>query len=470
MVGWRRLPGTVVFIGAIFAASYATAQEDPTPLAGRWDGTIDVPGAVLPFSVTFSTPSGDLTGTIDVKAHKASPLAAINRTGHNIHFELQDAKPAIAVFDGTIQRDSILGTFTQGRARGTFSLSRVDATTARAIAVPYRSEDVTFANGPVTLAGTLTTPPGKGPFRALVMVTGSGAQNRDEELFGFKIFGIIADHLTRHGIAVLRYDDRGIGGSTGSTGASTTADSSGDALAGLALLAGRPEIDRRRIGILGHSEGATVAALAAARSSDVAFIVMMAPPALPGEAVIARQQADAARALGASPDDIAAVQAAFKEVVEAIRANVTPEVLQAAVRNQIAAQYDARSASSRAALGERSAFVDKVLPGAMSQLRSRRMRDLIVSDPEPALTAVRCPVLAMFGGKDVQVPPDVNRPALEAAFVKGGHTKPTVTLYGDANHLFQVATTGQPSEYATLPKAFVPGFLDDATRWLLAVR
>ena len=189
---------------------------------------------------------------------------AITLNGHSIHFELQNAKPAVAVFDGTVQQDSILGTFMQGQARGTFSLKRVDGVTVAATAPPYRIEDVTFANGAVTLAGTLTTPQGKGPFRALVMVTGSGVQNRDEELFGFKIFATIADHLTRNGVAVLRYDDRGIGGSTGNTGASTTADFAGDALAGLALLAGRPEIDRTRIGIWGHSEGATVAALAAA--------------------------------------------------------------------------------------------------------------------------------------------------------------------------------------------------------------
>jgi polyisoprenoid-binding protein YceI len=211
MIRWHRLAGTIGIM-AICMAACAAAQEDPPRLAGRWDGTIDVPGLALPFSVTFAAPSGAITGTIDVKAHKASPLQAIQLTGHTIHFELQAAKPAAAVFDGTIDRDSIRGTFTQGRARGTFSLALVDAAAAAAASVPYRSEDVTFANGSVTLAGTLTMPQGNGPFRALVMLTGTGAQNRDEELFGFKIFATIADHLTRHGIAVLRYDDRGIGG------------------------------------------------------------------------------------------------------------------------------------------------------------------------------------------------------------------------------------------------------------------
>jgi pimeloyl-ACP methyl ester carboxylesterase len=468
MPGWRDVVRTIVVVGAICAGGSAAAQDGPPALDGRWEGTIDVPGGSLPFAVTFATLSSGLTGTIDVKAHRASPLAAMSVTGPTLHFELQAAKPAVAVFDGTVEANAISGSFVQGGARGTFSLTRVDA--AAASAAPYRSEEVTFTNGAVTLAGTLTIPRGTGPFRALVMVTGSGAQNRDEELFGFKIFATIADHLTRHGVAVLRYDDRGVAGSTGNAAASTTADLAGDALAGVALLADRSDIDRTRVGIWGHSEGASVAALAAGRSPAVGFIVMMAPPAIRGDLLLARQQADGARGLGASPEDIATVEAAFKKAIDAIRSDADTSALEAAVRNLIAAQYDARSSDGRAALGDRGAFVDKVYPVAMAQLQSPALRDLIDSNPEPALTKVRCPVLALFGGKDVQVPPDVNRPALDAAFAKGGQVQPTVLLYPDANHLFMTAITGQPSEYASLPKAFVPGFLDDATRWLLAVR
>ncbi|MCR4374320.1 MAG: alpha/beta fold hydrolase, partial [Acidobacteria bacterium] len=122
--------------------------------------------------------------------------------------------------------------------------------------VPYRSEPLSVTNGAVTLSGTLTMPPGPGPFPAVVLITGSGGQNRDKDIFGFKVFGVLADHLTRHGIAVYRYDDRGVGESTGRIATSTTADFADDALAGIARLAAMPDIDPARIGLIGHSEGA----------------------------------------------------------------------------------------------------------------------------------------------------------------------------------------------------------------------
>lgn len=333
---------------------------------------------------------------------------------------------------------------------------------------PYRSEELTFTNGSVRLAGTLTVPEGTGPFPAVVMVTGSRAQNRDEEIVGFKIFAVIADHLTRHGIAVLRYDDRGVGGSTGSIAASTTADFAGDALAGLALLSARAEIDKTRLGIFGHSEGAAVAAIAASQSSQVAFIVMMAGPALSGEVVLLGQQADAARMLGGTPEEIAIGQAAFRKVAAALRSNADAAELTAAVREQIGAQFDARTPQSRAALGDRTAFIDKVTPGAVLQYRTPWMRYFITFDPAPVLAAVRCPVLAVFGERDVQVPPSTNRAPLEAAFAKGGNSRVTVKVYPEANHLFIASKTGQVAEYATLPKEFVPGFLTDVSTWIVA--
>lgn len=146
---------------------------------------------------------------------------------------------------------------------------------------PYRSEPLSVTNGTVTLSGTLTVPQGPGPFPAVVLITGSGPQNRDEEVAGFRVFGVLADHLTRNGIAVFRHDDRGVGQSTGRLAASTTADFADDALVGVTRLAAMPEIDPARIGLIGHSEGGAVAAIAAAKSSAVKFIVMLAGPASP---------------------------------------------------------------------------------------------------------------------------------------------------------------------------------------------
>ncbi|MEO8071135.1 MAG: alpha/beta fold hydrolase, partial [Acidobacteriota bacterium] len=163
-----------------------------------------------------------------------------------------------------------------------------------------RDIELTFASGSLTLGGTLTLPAGRGPFPAIVLLTGSGPQNRDEEIFGFRPFLVLATHLAQQGIAVLRYDDRGVGSSSGSVSNSTTSDFADDARAALALLAARPEIDKRRLGLLGHSEGAVVAALVAAQSPEIAFVVLMAPPAVRGSVLLRRQAVDAARLSGAT--------------------------------------------------------------------------------------------------------------------------------------------------------------------------
>lgn len=476
VVGWLAgwLVGGSVAAGVLGVTACRAAQSAselrPEHLAGRWTGAIAVNRGELPFAVTFSVaPSDQITAGIDIKLHKGTPLEAISLSGDGVHFELRQAKPATAVFDGRVDGKTMTGSFAQGRARGTFRLTRVDAAAAAANPPPYRSEEATFTNGAVTLSGTLTLPHGSGPFRAVVLVSGSGAQNRDSELFGFKLFATIADHLTRQGIAVLRVDDRGVAGSTGSLGASTMKDRAGDVLAGVSVLAGRPEIDRAHIGILGHSEGASLATMAAIENPKVGFLVMVAPPSVRGDKILERQMTDAARGLGATDRDVTAVQAAFGAVLQALRSNADTNTLQRAVRAQLAAQYDARAPDQRAQLGDKAAFVEQALPDAMTQVQSRAVRDLIDFDPTPLLASVHGPILALFGGKDVQVPPDMNRAPFESAVAKGGDTKPTVIVYPDANHLFMSARTGAPSEYASLPKAFVPAFLDDITRWVAAL-
>jgi pimeloyl-ACP methyl ester carboxylesterase len=294
-------------------------QAAASGLAGRWEGAVDLGGVKLPCAVVFSDNTSGLTATIDIQGAKGVPLTAVSVVGKTVHFDLPSGI-GVATFEGAFDGTTIAGTFVQGVTHGTFTLARPDATpTPARVPPPYHEEEVTFANGPITLAGTLTIPEGKGPFPAFVMVTGSGLQNRDEELFGFKVFGVIADYFTRRGVAVLRYDDRGMGGSTGSLATATTADFAGDALAGLALLASRPEIDRAHLGVFGHSEGADVAAIAAARSPNVAFIVMMAGMALRGDLVMRRQAEDSARALGGSDEQVARILTAHQQLMDAIR-------------------------------------------------------------------------------------------------------------------------------------------------------
>ncbi len=455
-----------VIMGFCYNLEHAVdAWAGQAPATGAWEGTIDVSGVSLRMRVVFTPAAEGLTAAIDIPQQGASglPLRNVRVEGSAVHFELPTSAAA-AVFEGTLSGASMKGTFTQGAAVGTFSLTRA-ADVAPDPPLPYREEQVTFANGDVTLAGTLTVPEAGGPFPAVALLTGSGAQNRDEEIFGFKIFRVIADHLTRQGIAVLRYDDRGVGGSTGSIARSTTEDFSRDAGAALAFLRGRQEIDGARVGLVGHSEGAAAAAMAAAGPDGPAFLVLLAGPGLPGEAVTRQQVTDAARLMGATDGQLAAILAAHRRVNELALQGATRDELTPAVRGLIRAQLEGRPAPQVAAIGDLDAFIDGRVGAAVSNVMTPWWRFFLSFDPATALAKVTCPTLVIFGGKDTQVPPSLHRAPVEAALQ--GNPRVRVVEYASANHLFQEAITGQVAEYQVLEKAFVPGLVDELATWIL---
>jgi pimeloyl-ACP methyl ester carboxylesterase len=250
----------------------------------------------------------------------------------------------------------------------------------------------------------------------------------------------------------------------------TTADFAEDALAGVALLASRPEIDHAHIGIFGHSEGADVSAIAAAKAPDrVAFIIMMAGVSIPGDAALRYQAEDSARALGATDEQVADVLKAHRQFTDAVRADANSADVSEALRTLMKAQLEARSAAAKTAIGDLDAFIAKSLPVALAQTQSPWLRYLVGFDPADFLTKVKCPVFAMFGARDTQVPPSLNRQPLEAALAKAGNTRLTVKVYPEANHLFIKANTGQATEYPTLEKVFVPGVLEDLASWVKSV-
>jgi uncharacterized protein len=269
-VVYRQKENCVPHLLLALALALPVHQPTQSSLAGRWQGTIDIPAANLKLDIglDFRAEGDGFTGTIDIpqQGAKGAPLRAISLKGPAVRFELAPPVGPAAVFDGTLKGDQIDGTFAQGPGTGTFALTRAaDAPQARPEPPPYVVESLNVMNGDVRLAGTLTRPKGGG-VPAVVLVTGSGPQDRDEDIFGFKVFATLADALTRQGIAVYRYDDRGVGQSTGSLAKATTEDFAGDALAAVAKLRTIDGIDPKRVGILGHSEGAAVAALAAAKS------------------------------------------------------------------------------------------------------------------------------------------------------------------------------------------------------------
>jgi pimeloyl-ACP methyl ester carboxylesterase len=301
---------------------------------------------------------------------------------------------------------------------------------------------------------------------AAVLITGSGPQNRDEEVFGFKVFATLADHLTRQGIAVYRYDDRGVGESTGHLAQSTTEDFAGDALAAVKALQAKPGIDPKRVGLIGHSEGAVAAAIAAARSRNAAFIVMLAGTALPGDQVLRQQARDMAIAGGAPPERVDHIVAMHRAATDALVSGASAEKRLAAILALVEAQVNAAPADKVAMLGDRDAYINQAAKAAAVQMNTPWMKFLISFDPATALRQVSVPVYAAFGQLDTQVPPSMHEPPLREALKQ--NAKVTVKVYEGANHLFQKAKTGGVMEYASLEKAFVPDLPQDVARWILA--
>lgn len=461
-------------IGAIVANTIAAATILPQQqsIDGAWNGSLTIGPQTLRITVRFTTSETGLRATIDIPQQGATgvQLQNVSYDDSRVYMELP-AGPGLAVFDGRQVGDSIGGAFTQAGLGGTFFLKRSSQAAAMPKEppepLPYAEEEVTFHNAGITLAGTLTLPESGAPHPAVVMITGSGPQNRDEELFGFKPFHLIADHLTRNGVAVLRYDDRGVGGSTGSVSEATTEDFARDVLAAVDFLKNRSDIDPERIGLIGHSEGGIVAPLASSMSDDVAFMVLMAGTSVSGAEILIEQGALIMRASGATEADIEQQIAFQKRTFEAIRSGDGWDELAADLETRLRESIAEMPDSQQNAITDVDAYIDAQIQAQLTALQTPWLRYFLDYDPAVTLRTIDTPILALFGELDLQVPPAQNRGPLEQALRDGNHPDYTVRVLPRANHLFITATTGSPTEYATLEKVFVPEFLPLITEWIL---
>ena len=314
---------------------------------------------------------------------------------------------------------------------------------------PYRSVDVEYSNGEVKLAGTLTIPEGEGPFPAVILLSGSGAQNRDSEVFGHRPFAVWADVLSRVGIAVLRSDDRGVGDSGGNPAISTTSDFADDAAVAVRYLASRDEINAKKIGLMGHSEGGVIAPLAAQREKSVAFVVLLAAPAVPGEELLPVQSGRLVRLLGANDEEVAAVEAAYNDVTALLKKEERGEALTEAIHKLKIAQGDLSAPT----------------PQEIEMFISPWMTYFLFHDPRPALAELTIPVLAINGDLDLQVDADQNLNSIKR-HVKRSKLL-TVQRFEKLNHLLQNAETGAIEEYGTIEETIAPEVLETVRRWIL---
>ena len=473
----------IVVLLACFALPFVHAADRPTAstegregVEGIWEGALKV--KTIELRVVFhisAKPDGTLAATMDSPDQGATGIPVDTVTFEKGVLRLE-SKLVQGVFEGTVSADGSAaeGTWTQPGALFPLLLRRVEKAPELPRRpqepkkpYPYNEEEVVYENeeAGIKLTGTLTWPRSEGPFPAVLLITGSGPQDRNETLLGHKPFLVLADYLTRKGIAVLRVDDRGIRDKdlVATFFNSTGEDFAGDALTGVRYLKSRKEINPKQIGLIGHSEGGLVAPMAAVQSPDVAFIVLMAGPGLVGEELLYLQASAIFRALGAS-DELLAWQRALAERQFALLKEEKDSA--AAERGLRKLEKDAEAELSE----EDRKLVDSLgstLESDLKMMVSPWFRHFLTYDPKPTLMKVNCPVLAIIGELDLQVPPKENLPAIEEALKAGGNEHYTVKELPGLNHLFQTAHTGALSEYAKIEETISPTALKIIADWVL---
>ncbi len=455
----RRAIVTACLVACAWLASGGVARAQD--LVGDWQGTLSAGGMELRLVIHITRGAdGQLSATLDSIDQGATGIPVTSVAVKDNVLTLTVASIG-GTFDGIINANGTIdGVWAQGPGRIPLLFTRAVPGSAFEIKrpqqpappYPYREEEVEVSNAAagVTLAGTLTIPRGAGPFPAVLLITGSGPQDRDESLMGHRPFLVLADHLTRQGIAVLRTDDRGVGRSTGQFQTATMVDFAGDAEASVAYLRSRQEIDASTIGLLGHSEGGVVAPMLAARGRGIAFIVLLAGTGVPGGEVLIAQSRLVGRAMGAPAAIVEQNIAILSDSLAIVREGGDEETLKTNLRNQLGTVMPPSQAEPQIAM-----------------LTSPWFRHFVTYDPADALRQVTCPVLALNGARDLQVPPDQNVPAIRRALEAGGNTRIVVEILPGLNHLFQTAETGSPAEYATIEETISPAVLQIVSDWIL---
>lgn len=433
-------------------------------ITGTWSGKADFGLNKLPIVFHIEKTDEGYSSKMDSPDQnvKGVQVASTSFTQDTLRIEI----PQIAfTYTGVLKGNRIEGQFDQRGMRLPLNLDRGDFARNRPQEpkppYPYRSEEVVFDNKKegFKLAGTLTMPREGKKFPAVVLITGSGAQNRDEEIMGHKPFLVLADHLTRNGIAVLRFDDRGVGKSEGSMKDHTTADFATDAAAAMDYLRSRKEIDKRKIGLAGHSEGGAIAFMLAAQRKDVAFVVSMAGPALPGDEIIIRQNRDILEAEDGSPEGFIDYYIdILGKVYDTVRARP--------------AEYLRDNAGRLAADVTGPSLYHTVVKGQVEQLFTELstpwLNYFVQYDPAQSILDTRCPVMAINGNRDLQVSSE-NLAVIESLLRQSGNERFNIREYPGLNHLFQNSRTGKVQEYAEIEETISPRVLEDISTWILKI-
>lgn len=456
----KTLPTVLILL---LLALSVTAQD----ITGDWHGVLQVQGIQLRIVFHIQEEGEGYSATMDSPDQGAKDIPVTSTAFENSVLKINMPNLGI-VYNGTLnEAGKITGDFNQFGQVMPLELSREVAQKETVLRpqepvkpYPYYTEEVTFPNekANIELAGTLSLPQQEGVFPVVVLISGSGPQNRDEELFGHRPFLVLADHLTRNGIAVLRYDDRGTALSTGNFESATSEDFSEDVEAAVAYLQTRKEIDKNNIGLVGHSEGGMIAPMVASRDQDIAFIVLMAGVGIPGDELLLLQQRAVGKVSGLSENMLMDIETANRTVFTMIKESTDLTQLSSDLIQYLKEHPDSTKPPGVDA--------DTYAQIKVDQLLNPWWLHFIRYDPANALEEVNCPVLAINGEKDLQVPPKENLPAIQSALERGGNRRITVKELPKLNHLFQESDTGSPTEYGQISQTIAPEALDTILSWI----
>lgn len=461
----------------LFLSLLLAACTPKTPVEGTWHGVFS-PATGIELRVAFHLhldAEGGLHGTMDSPDQGAEgiPVFAVAPEGDSLTFRIPRLD---AEYRGVLtNRDTIYGEWRQMGQRRSLDLvrsERLDPPRRRpqetVAPAPYQEEEVRFARtgSDFHLSGTLTVPDGPGPHPAVVLISGSGPLDRDGTIMGHRPFLVLADHLSRRGTAVLRYDKRGVGRSEGDFWLATLDDFVVDAAAAAEFLRDHPEVDPGNVGVIGHSEGALVGPRVAAEEGNVAFMVLMAPPGLPAEDGLLRQEELVARAMGATERQVEDTLEMRARLLRIVREVADPEERRANIEAALVRVVERMRAGHLLPFGVPADAQEGWIVSQARTLASPAFRALLIHDPGTVLQQVRVPVLALFGELDLQVPPAGHLPVVRGALEEAGNADTTILELPRLNHLFQTATTGTPAEYGQIPETLAPPALEAIAVWL----
>ncbi|WP_417356747.1 alpha/beta hydrolase family protein [Flavobacterium sp.] len=445
----------------LMATTFAIAQD----ITGTWNGKLEFQGVQLRMVVNISqNEAGEYNGTMDSpdQGAKGIPLGNITFTNNSLAFSV----PAAGVqYKGDLKDGIITGTFNQAGTSLPLNLSKglgVNRPQEPKAPFPYYSEDITFKNEKegITLAGTLTLPEKTGNYPAVILISGSGPSNRNEEIADHKPFLLLADHLTKNGIAVLRFDDRGVGESGGDFQKATSADFATDVEAAFKYLKTRPEINKKKIGLLGHSEGGMIAPMVAEKNDDVAFVVLLAGPGIKISELMVLQNYTLGKISGVSEEVLASSKAQNKKIYDVVINESDPKIR----KEKVTALFKADMGADLAAQGATEEQIDRYAASEAQGILSPWFVYFLKYNPEQALKNTKCPILALNGSKDVQVTPDENLNGIKLA--TSANKKVTIKKMDELNHLFQECKTGLPQEYGNIEQTMSPVVLSEISGWI----